>query len=86
MFLKADVSYCCLILKLRKSSLRKMINDPRGLVNDQIKKQVLEGLKTIATRDSTLYTNGDLKDSVQLSTLEYFYSYVLNYCLTLKFV
>ena len=43
-----------------------MINDPRRLVNDQIKKKVLEGLKPIATSDNGRYTNGDIKDSAQL--------------------
>ena len=49
-----------------------MINDPRGLVNYQIKKQVLVGLKSIATNDRGGYTNGDIKDSAQLSILSAF--------------
>ena len=35
-----------------------------GLVNDQIKRQVLEALKPVVTKDSQYYTNGDLKETV----------------------
>ena len=49
-------------MKLRRSSLRKMMN--QGLVNDQVRKQVLEGLKLIVTTGDNFYTNGDLKEQV----------------------
>ena len=58
--LKVDGFYCCLVLKLRKSSLRKMIK--AGLVDDTIKRQVLEGLKTIVTNDNADDSNGDIKE------------------------
>ena len=48
-------------MKLRKSNLRDMIN--QGLVNDQIKRKVLEGLKRIVIRNDA-YSNGDLKERV----------------------
>ena len=44
-----------------------MINDPRGLVNDQIKEQVLKGLKSFVTNKDELFTNGDIKDRAQLA-------------------
>ena len=47
-----------------------MINDPRGLVNDEIKKQVLEGLKSIATNDYANEVNGDIKERAQLTTIK----------------
>ena len=47
-----------------------MINNPRGLVNDKIKKQVLEGLKTIAANDFSNYVNGDIKEKTQISILK----------------
>ena len=37
-----------MIMKLRKSDLRKMMN--MGLVNDRIKLQVLEGMKVMGTK------------------------------------
>ena len=49
-------------MKLRKSSLRKMMN--QRLVNDQIKRQVLEGLKQIVIQDNSYRANGDLKEQV----------------------
>ena len=48
-------------MRLRKCSLRKMMRD--GLVNDQIKRQVLQQLKPFVTLNKT-ETNGDLKDVV----------------------
>ena len=36
----------------------------RGLVNDQIRKQILEGLKQIVIEDNFYFTNGDLKEQV----------------------
>ena len=45
-----DEFYFVLIMRLRKCSLRKMMKD--GLVNDQVKRQVLESLKPYVTRDS----------------------------------
>lgn len=48
-----------MILKLRKNSLRHMMGT--GLVNDQIKKKVLEGLKEIVVATSIVDTHGDLK-------------------------
>ena len=64
-FFQADQSFCCIVLRLRKTSLRKMVNDPRGLVNDEIKKQVLEGLKPLATFDKPGWVNGDIKKRAQ---------------------
>ena len=49
-------------MRLRKCSLRKMIKD--GLVNDQIKRQVLQTLKPIVTNDAFQGSNGDLKETV----------------------
>ena len=49
-------------MRLRKCSLRKMMTD--GLVNDQIKRQVLQKLKPIVTGDLGAYMNGDLKETV----------------------
>ena len=49
-------------MRLRKCSLRKMMSD--GLVNDQIKRQVLESLRPIATNehfDANSFSNGDLR-------------------------
>ena len=46
-------------MRLRKGSLRKMMRD--RLVNDQIKRQVLEALKPVVTNVSK---NGDLKETV----------------------
>ena len=51
--------YFVLIMKLRRSSLRKMMQD--GLVNDRIKKQVLQGLKKVAIRDVSRDAHGDIK-------------------------
>ena len=47
-----------------------MINDPRGLLNDQIKKQVLKGLKMIALKDAYYYVNGDIKKTAQFLVSE----------------
>ena len=49
-------------MRLRKCSLRKMMRD--GHVDDQIKRQVLQLLKPIATNDFGYETNGDLKETV----------------------
>ena len=49
-------------MKLRTSTLRKMMNE--GLVNDQIRRQILEGLKQIVISDNNWLTNGDLKELV----------------------
>ena len=56
-------------MKLRRSNLRQMMN--QGLVNDQIRRQVLEGLKQIVTFDDTWWVNGDLKERVHLFTGDY---------------
>ena len=63
--LKNGEFYFVLIMKLRRCSLRKMMNE--GLVNDEIRRQVLEGLKQIVTYEGSnfsYYTNGDLKERV----------------------
>ena len=49
-------------MKLRRSNLRKMMNE--GLVNDEIRRQILQGLKSIVTRFEKWETNGDLKELV----------------------
>ena len=49
-------------MKLRRSNLRQMMN--QGLVNDEIRRQVLEGLKQIVTSMDVDYTHGDLKGRV----------------------
>ena len=49
-------------MKLRRSNLRKMMK--QGLVNDQVKRLVLEGLKQIVFNDDTYMVNGDLKGRV----------------------
>ena len=48
-------------MKLRRSNLRQMMNE--GLVNDQIRRQVLEGLKRVVLRND-FDNNGDLKERV----------------------
>ena len=53
-----DDFYFVLILRLRKCSLRKMMRDE--LVNDQIKRQVLEGLRPIMTQRYGEDSNGDV--------------------------
>ena len=40
-----------------------MIN--AGLVDDTIKRKILEGLKPIATSDATARVNGDIKKRIQ---------------------
>ena len=40
-----------------------------GLVNDQIKKQILEGLLPIASHDDVSYVNGDIKDKSHLNAI-----------------
>ena len=46
-----------MIMKVRKCSLRNMMSD--GLVDDRIAKEVLKGLKDVASGRGD--TNGDLK-------------------------
>ena len=48
-----------MIMNLRKSSLRQMMRT--GLVNDRIKRKVLEGLKPIVV-GGTNDAHGDLKE------------------------
>ena len=60
-----------MIMKLRKSNLRQMMRT--NLVNDRIKKKVLEGLKPIVVQDSGLCAHGDLKEAC------HFYSIFLIY-------
>ena len=57
--------YCCLILKLRKTSLRNLIDNDNIEITNDVKKQVLEELLPIATKGSNLYVNGDMKDRVK---------------------
>ena len=49
-------------MKLRKSNLGQLMND--GLVNDDIRRQILEGLKQIVTSGYNQYSNSDLKERV----------------------
>ena len=49
-------------MKLRRSNLRDMMK--QGLVNDQVRRQVLEGLKQIVIRGGAWGVNGDLKERV----------------------
>ena len=49
-----------MIMKLRRCNLREMMK--QKLLNDQIKTQILEGLKTIVTVDLRTHSNGDLKE------------------------
>ena len=54
--------YCCLILKLRKTSLRNLIDNDNIEITNDVKIQVLEELLPIATMSDLIYVNGDMKD------------------------
>ena len=62
---KGDQMYCCLILKLRKSSLRNLIDNDKIEITNTVKKLVLEELLPIATKGNSTYVNGDIKDIAQ---------------------
>ena len=49
-----------MIMKLRKTNLRYMMD--YGLINNQVRRQVLLGLKQIVKTDKAYETNGDLKE------------------------
>ena len=60
-----------IIIKLRKSNLRQMMRDE--LVDDQIKKTVLQGLKPLVVYNAdAAYTHGDLKETCHF----YFFIFV----------
>ena len=44
------------------SSLRKIMDDDKVQITDDVKKQVLKDLLPIATNDDSSYVNGDIKD------------------------
>ena len=48
-----------------------MIDDDKIKITDEIKKQVLDKLMSIATFNNVDQVNGDMKDSAQLSGLKY---------------
>ena len=60
--LKNGEFYFVLIMKLRRGNLRQMMN--QGLVSDEIRRQVLKGLKQLIVNDDTHTSNGDLKERV----------------------
>ena len=53
--------YCCLILKLRKTSLRNLIDNDNIEITNDFKILVLEELLPIATKGHYDYVNGDMK-------------------------
>ena len=59
---KGDQMYCCLILKLRKTSLRNLIDNDNIEITNDVKIQVLKELLPIATKGDLNYVNGDMKD------------------------
>ena len=54
--------YCCLILKLRKTSLRNLIDNDNIEITNDVKILVLEELLPIATKGDSGFVNGDIKD------------------------
>ena len=58
--------YCCLILKLRKTSLRNLIDNDNIEITNDVKIQVLKELLPIAAKGHPGFVNGDMKDRVQL--------------------
>ena len=58
-------------MKLRKSNLREMMRT--GLVNDRIKKKVLEGLKPFVVQDLSSDTHGDLKEACHFYSIIFIY-------------
>ena len=59
---KGDQMYCCLILKLRKSSLRNLIDNDKIEITNNVKIQVLEDLLPLATEVDSGFVNGDMKE------------------------
>ena len=66
-----------MIMKLRKSNLRQMMqakkDDGTNLVNDRIKKKVLEGLKPFVVQDLSSDTHGDLKEACHFYSIIFIY-------------
>ena len=54
--------YCCLILKLRMTSLRNLIDNDKIEITNSVKIQVLKELLPIATKGDDYRVNGDMKD------------------------
>ena len=57
--------YFCMILKLRMTSLRQLIDNNEIELTDKVKQQVLNELLPIATKGDSFYVNGDMKDRAQ---------------------
>ena len=57
--------YFCMILKLRMTSLRQLIDKNQIQLTDEVKQQVLNKLLPIATKGDYFYVNGDMKDRAQ---------------------
>ena len=54
-----------MILKLRMTSLRGMLDNDEIELTNEVKKQVLEDLLPIVTKGSAGYVNGDIKGRAQ---------------------
>ena len=54
--------YFCMILKLRMTSLRQLIDNNEIEITKDVKMQVLGKLLPIATKDDEYRVNGDMKD------------------------
>ena len=54
--------YFCMILKLRMTSLRQLIENNEIEITEDVKMQVLGKLLPIATKGDSFHVNGDMKD------------------------
>ena len=54
-----------MILKLRMTSLRGMLDNDEIELTDEVKKQILNELLPIAAAGNYRYVNGDMKDRAQ---------------------